>query len=71
MRKCLSAHERELMDIATAVEKQFRPAPQAASKIGVEVELIAVTDSVAAARRPCKACGRLRRFLRTSGAAQL
>ena len=34
------------MDIATAVEKQFRPAPHAASKIGVEVELIAVTDSV-------------------------
>ena len=34
------------MDIATAVEKQFRPAPQAASKIGVEVELIALTDSL-------------------------
>ena len=34
------------MDIATVVEKQFRPAPQAARKVGVEVELIAVTDTL-------------------------
>jgi glutamate--cysteine ligase len=34
------------MDIATVVEKQFRPAPHAAGKIGAEVELVAVTDSL-------------------------